>query len=247
MHHLPHLRSRLFLLAHELVENEPDDAVSWYAVGLWYFSGKRWEESRRFFGKAVLLDSRFGPAWLAFAHSYAFEGEHDQAITAYSTALRHFQGSHLPLLCIGMQHLGLANDVLALEYLGAARDACGGQDPLVLNELGVVAVHEGKVEEAVELFQGALRLAKGVQGSPAAWTTTHLNLGHAWRKLGRLDQAQRSFRRVLELNPRLAGAYAGLGLVEHLLGHYQESIARYHEVSLIPSNSNSLAGVVLVC
>lgn len=50
MHHIPNLRSRLFLLAHEMVENEPDDAISWYAVGLWYFSGKRWEESRRFFG-----------------------------------------------------------------------------------------------------------------------------------------------------------------------------------------------------
>lgn len=50
MHHLPNLRSRLFLLAHEMVDNEPDDAISWYAVGLWYFAGKRWEESRRYFG-----------------------------------------------------------------------------------------------------------------------------------------------------------------------------------------------------
>lgn len=54
MHHLPHLRSRLFLLAHELVESEPDDCISWYAVGLWYFAGRRWEESRRFFGCVCL-------------------------------------------------------------------------------------------------------------------------------------------------------------------------------------------------
>ena len=49
-HHLPNLRPRLYLLAQELVKNEPDDAISWYAVGLWYFSGRRWEESRRYFG-----------------------------------------------------------------------------------------------------------------------------------------------------------------------------------------------------
>lgn len=55
MHHLPNLRSRLYLLAQELVENEPDDAVSWYAVGLWYFAGRRWEESRRYFGCAILF------------------------------------------------------------------------------------------------------------------------------------------------------------------------------------------------
>lgn len=92
MYHLPHLRSRLFLLAHQLIDQQPDEAVSWYAVGLWYFAGKRWDEARRFLGKAVLLDSRYGPGWIAFAHTYALEGEHDQAITAYSTAQRHFQG-----------------------------------------------------------------------------------------------------------------------------------------------------------
>lgn len=159
MHHLPHLRSKLFLLAHDLVENEPDDAISWYAVGMWYFSGKRWEESRRYFGfvllspqrlaliwdcsKSVLIDSRFGPAWIAFAHSYAYEGEHDQAITAYSTALRHFQGTHLPLLFIGMQHLGLNNIDLAREYLLTAKATCG-DDPAVYNELGVVEFYKEK-------------------------------------------------------------------------------------------------------
>lgn len=50
MQHLPNLRSQLFLLAREMVDNEPDDAISWYAVGLWYFAGRRWEESRRYFG-----------------------------------------------------------------------------------------------------------------------------------------------------------------------------------------------------
>jgi tetratricopeptide (TPR) repeat protein len=93
--------------------------------------------------KSVLIDSRFGPSWIAFAHSYAFEGEHDQAITAYSTALRHFQGTHLPLLFIGMQYLGLANVALAQEYLEAAKKGCE-DDPLVMNELGVVADANGQ-------------------------------------------------------------------------------------------------------
>lgn len=143
MYHLPKLRSRLFVLAHQLVDTDPDDALSWYAVGLWYFTGRRWEEARRYFGKSVLLDARFGPAWVAFAHTYAFEGEHDQAITAYSTALRHFQGTHLPLLFIGMQHLGLANVRLAEEYLRAAHGMCA-DDALVLNELGVLEMHKEK-------------------------------------------------------------------------------------------------------
>lgn len=50
MHHLPRLRSSLFLLAHTLAEQAPDEASSWYAVGLWYYTGERWGEARRFFG-----------------------------------------------------------------------------------------------------------------------------------------------------------------------------------------------------
>ncbi|GAA5840967.1 hypothetical protein JCM9279_001275 [Rhodotorula babjevae] len=236
MHHLPNLRSKLFLVAHDMVDNEPDDAISWYAVGLWYFAGKRWEESRRFFGKAVLIDPRFGPAWLAYAHSFAHEGEHDQAITAYSTAQRHLPGSHLPLLFIGMQHLGLANVKLAEEYLEAAKEICG-DDPLVLNELGVVALQNQHFDKAAQLFRETLGVARHVQSSPAAWSATHLNLGHSYRKLKQWDKAHAAFRKVIELDPRSAGAYAALGIVEHQRGNMQESIARYHEaLSLAPGD-----------
>ncbi|KWU42148.1 TPR-like protein [Rhodotorula sp. JG-1b] len=232
MHHLPNLRSRLFLLSHEMVDNEPDDAISWYAVGLWYFAGKRWEESRRYFGKAVLIDPRFGPAWIAYAHSFAYEGEHDQAITAYSTAQRHLPGSHLPLLFIGMQHLGLANVTLAEEYLLGAQEICP-DDPLVLNELGVVSLNNAHYDRAIEYFLQTLALAKRVQSSPAVWTSTHLNLGHAHRKLEQWPQAELAFRKVIELDPRSAAAYSALGIVEHHQGHYQEAIARYHEALAI--------------
>ena len=35
---------------------------------------------------------------------------------------------------------------------------------------------------------------------------------------------------AIELEPRSAAAYSGLGLLEHLSGRHEESIARYHEV-----------------
>lgn len=42
--------------------------------------------------KTSLMDPRFGPAWIAFAHTFALEGEHDHAVTAYSTCARMFTG-----------------------------------------------------------------------------------------------------------------------------------------------------------
>jgi anaphase-promoting complex subunit 6 len=46
---LPRLASSLFMLAHRLVRDDPLSAISWYAIGLWYFTGHRWVDARRYF------------------------------------------------------------------------------------------------------------------------------------------------------------------------------------------------------
>lgn len=43
------------------------------------------------------MDPRFAPAWIAFGHTFALEGEHDHAVTAYSTCARMFTGYDPPL------------------------------------------------------------------------------------------------------------------------------------------------------
>ena len=47
---------------------------------------------RKIHSKTSLMDPRFAPAWIAFAHTFALEGEHDHAVTAYSTCARMFTG-----------------------------------------------------------------------------------------------------------------------------------------------------------
>jgi anaphase-promoting complex subunit 6 len=93
MYYLKHLRSKLFVLAHEMVDREPENPLAWYAVGVWYLAGAKYASARQYFGKVSLMDPRFAPAWIAFAHTFAFEGEHDHAVTAYSTSARMFNGS----------------------------------------------------------------------------------------------------------------------------------------------------------
>lgn len=53
--------------------------------------GKR-DQSRRYLGKATNLDNTFGPAWLAYGHSFAVENEHDQAMAAYFKASQLLKG-----------------------------------------------------------------------------------------------------------------------------------------------------------
>jgi len=93
-----------------MVQREPENALSWYAVGVWYLTGGKWGEARQYFrsvghldsklaffdiiylSKTSLMDPRFAPAWVAFGHTFALEGEHDHAVTAYSTCARMFTG-----------------------------------------------------------------------------------------------------------------------------------------------------------
>ena len=241
------------MLAHDLVEQDPQAATTWYAVGLWYFSGKRWGEARRYFrcvrisiarcraysarlSKANLIDSRFAPAWIAFAHSFAYEGEHDHAITAYSTSARLFQGSHLPLLFIGMEHLQISASSLAEEYFQAAK-AINADDPLLLNELGVVAYNKEDYAQAVVYFERAIDTAEEMQGVASIWAVTHCNLGHAHRVMGEIDKAQGSYQQCIKLEPTNATAIASLAMLFQLRGDVRSAIRLYHSaLSLGPQD-----------
>ncbi|CAN0107304.1 unnamed protein product, partial [Ectocarpus sp. 13 AM-2016] len=95
------MKSQLFYTAHQLVEAGPKQAVSWFAVACYYHLLDKNELAQRYFLKSTKLDGRFAPAWIGFGNAFAAQEETDQAVSAYRTAARLFQGSHLALLYIG--------------------------------------------------------------------------------------------------------------------------------------------------
>ena len=218
----------LFLLSHRLADLHPDEPATWLAVGVYYLSISQIAEARRFFSKASMMDPHFGPAWIGFAHTFAAEGEHDQAISAYSTAARFFQGTHLPQLFLGMQNLQLNNMTLAHEYLNAAHALCS-TDPLLLNELGVVFYHLDHLAEAINIFDRALTIAADIDSDPGAWIATRANLGHAYRRQRQWDAALHEFEEVLRQGGRDAGIFCAKGLVLLEMGRSWEAVCTLHE------------------
>ena len=218
----------LFLLSHRLADLHPDVPATWLAVGVYYLSISQIAEARRFFSKASMMDPHFGPAWIGFAHTFAAEGEHDQAISAYSTAARLFQGTHLPQLFLGMQNLQLNNMTLAHEYLNAAHTLCS-TDPLLLNELGVVFYHLDHLSEAITIFNSALAIAADIDSDPRAWIATRANLGHAYRRQREWASALQEFEEVLRQGERDAGIFCAKGLVLLEMGRSWEAVCALHE------------------
>jgi len=218
----------LFLLSHRLADLHPDEPATWLAVGIYYLSIHQIAEARRFFSKASMMDPHFGPAWIGFAHTFAAEGEHDQAISAYSTAARLFQGTHLPQLFLGMQNLQLNNMTLAQEYLNAALQLCQ-TDPLLLNELAVVFYHLDHLPQAIHLFHRALAIAEEIDSDPRAWVSTRANLGHAYRRQRDWALALTEFEEVLRQGGRDVGIFTAKGLVLLEMGRCLEAVCALHE------------------
>nr|XP_054771442.1 cell division cycle protein 16 homolog [Lytechinus pictus] len=220
----------LFYLAHRLVDLHPDKAVSWFAVGCYYYLVGKNEPARRFLSKATAIDRLYGPAWLAFGHSFAAEGEHDQAMAAYFTASRLMKGCHLPLLYVGLEYGLTKNFKLAdkffIQALGIA-----SSDPFVLHEMGVVAFHNGDWETAVTHFNEALDIVQDISKQTLAdkWEPLLNNLGHVYRKLKRYEESLEYHRQALILSPQNPSTFSAIGYVYALMGQFSIAIDYFHK------------------
>lgn len=227
LHQLNHPNT-LFALSHDLADTHPNEPCTWLAVGTYYLATNRIPEARTYFSKASLMDPHFGPAWIGFAHTFAAEGEGDQAIAAYSTAARLFQGTHLPQLFLGMQEIALGNLNIAREYLTTAYNLCD-RDPLLINEIGVVAYMEGDYESACRHFLLALRIADDNEAPQNQYVSVRLNLAHALRRAGEFDKALKQFDEVIRLGMREASVFASKGLLHLELDQAFEAVVALHE------------------
>ncbi|KAL6897606.1 anaphase control protein cut9 [Trichoderma evansii] len=226
------MKNLLFLIAHDLADSHPEEPCTWLAVGIYYFSIKKIAEARRYFSKASMMDAHFGPAWIGFAHTFAEEGEHDQAISAYSTAARLFMGTHLPQIFLGMQNHALNNMTIAEEFLKTAYGLCKS-DPLLLNEMGIVKYHQDKPKEAVQYFTAALKVADENDSEPSAWLAARTNLGHAFRRLRHFNRALAEFDEVLRAGGKDAAIFSAKGLILMEQNRPQEAVVVLHEALAI--------------
>ncbi|CAJ1978480.1 unnamed protein product [Sphenostylis stenocarpa] len=205
--------NELYLMACNLVKDYPQMALSWFAVGCYYYCIKKYDQSRRYFSKATSLDGTFPPAWIGYGNAYAAQEEGDQAMSAYRTAARLFPGCHLPTLYIGMECMRTHSYKLAEQFFIQAKSTCPS-DPLVYNELGVVAYHMKEYKKAVWWFEKTLALIPTALSE--MWESTVVNLAHAYRKLKMYREAISFYEKALALSTRSVSTYAGLAYTYHL-------------------------------
>ena len=222
----------LFACAHELVKAYPKEAPAWFAVGCYYLLVGKNDAAQRYFHKAAKLNPRFAPAWIGFGNAFAAQDESEQAMAAYRSASRLFQGSHLPLMFIGMEYLRTNNLPLAKHFLEGAKGLCP-TDPMVSNELGVVDLRRGDYEDARDTFLEVLALFDKLPAKTPlklACEASIFNLAQTYRKLKDFENAAKYFHLALSLKPRDPAIHAALASCFHVLGgaYVHKAIESYH-------------------
>ncbi|XP_048517340.1 cell division cycle protein 16 homolog [Dendroctonus ponderosae] len=222
--------TNLFSLAHSLVDLYPNMAISWFAVGCYYYVIGKSDPARGYLAKATCLDKLFGPAWLVYGHSFASENEHDQAMAAYFKASQLMKGCHLPHLYIGLE-CGLTNNVWLAEKFFQQAQAIAPEDPFILHERGVICFQNEEHQKAEQFFVEALDKIKRVRRGPipSRWATLWNNLGHARRKLKKLDEALECHNEALVLEPRKSSTISAIAYVHVLKGNYSNAIHWFHK------------------
>lgn len=170
---------------------------------------------------------------LGYGNAYAAQEEGDQAMSAYRTAARLFPGFHLPTLYIGMEYMRTHSFKLAEQFFLQAKIICPS-DPLVFNELGVVAYHMKEYKKAVWWFEQTLSHVSSSLSE--MWEPTLVNLAHALRKLKRYNEAINNYDKALAISTRSLSTYAGLAYTYHLQDNFTAAITCYHKALWLKPN-----------
>jgi tetratricopeptide (TPR) repeat protein len=86
--------------------------------------------------------------------------------------------------------------------------------------LAIVLVHEGRMPEAIQLYEKALRLKPD-------YTDAHHNLGNALRQVGRVQEAIGQYEEALRIQPEYAEAHYNLALAFRQVGRLDDAIHHY--------------------
>lgn len=94
------------------------------------------------------------------------------------------------------------------------------EDAALHNDLGLTLVKQGRLQEALALYETAVALNPEL-------AATHYNLGDAQHRLGQLEEAKQAYLAAIKQDPALALAYNGLGNLYQDEANYDSAIAAY--------------------
>ncbi|CCW61720.1 unnamed protein product, partial [Phytomonas sp. EM1] len=227
---------KLFEEAHFLTKSKSRSELAVYAIGCYYYSLSNYERAGRYFCRATELDCYFAEAWVAYGHCYSKLEEGEQALGVYRRAMNFFPGLTECLTFAGMQYSRIHQWPIAVCFFEESLKK-SPNNPLVLNEMGVVFVRNGNLQEALKYFYQAYNNLPNRENPSERQDCILFNLATILRKLGDYKEAIKYYSHYVKCRPSAGHAHCALGFTYHLLGNLKVAIEHYHTALSIKLDS----------
>lgn len=232
---------RALSCAEKAVELDPDFAGPWYNLSYALNGVGRFEESLSAVERALSLDPEYHPAH--YSKGFALSGlkRYREAAEAFREAIRLGQGANEGIVSMYFNGLGgaLADQGFFYEAVRATMQAARLYPPfravprlLCRLLLGTSGLHRFTLEACDFLLS-----------QDSEWAEAWCARGHVLREVGRQKEALAAYERAIELQSRLAEAWAGksLALLEMSdSARGSDKLAKY----LTEEGSNEVANVL---
>jgi Flp pilus assembly protein TadD len=151
----------------------------------------------------------FGRNHLSLGSAFFQRGYYDQAEATFRLALQEDPSNaeaHYGLGSVYLKQEKILDARASFEQVLKLTAAYPDTGPNAWNNLGLLATREGRINEAIDYFQGALRL------NPDYWIALE-NLGNAYRQQKRWDEARAALVRAVAVRPQEPEANYSLAMV----------------------------------
>ena len=245
------LKTELFYLGHELSHAYPKLAVSWYAIGCYYWCCKKLELAQKFLQKCTKIDKRFSKGWILLGVVLSAQEESEHAISAFRAATRLLPGNYRPLAFMSKELVRTYNLSLAQHLLNCALEL-NPCDPTLLNEFGIILLKTNKLAEALDRFKEAITYIENPSSSnksiyskryPMIYSQRqsgceeiYNNYATCLRKCALFDEALIWYEKCLGMDQNNANTHANIAFTYHVSGAFEKAVASYHRaLSLEPT------------
>jgi len=201
----------------------PPSATAHIVLASALFSEERYDEARNHANAALGLNPDSGPAHYVLGNILRKEGKKEEAVEQYRLALRLDPRLDVARVTLGefLESLGRHTEALSLLSQTIASNTEMGQ-PEAEVEMGLALVAQGRLPEAIQEFEAALRMAPDL-------AQAHANLGAVLTQTGQLGPGEAHLRRALASLPDKPEVHGVLADNLQRQGRAAEAVAEWRE------------------
>jgi tetratricopeptide (TPR) repeat protein len=213
------------------IRDNPGNAQAYFVLGDILSEQHDWEKAADHYGKAVLFNPAFEPAYYALALAQINTDDLVGALRTLAKAKERFGETFSFEFVSGMAETTRSNYTAAIKHLTAAEIMAGATDPERLNER--LFFQLGAVHERVRNYDQAAKYFERAIAAEPEFAEAMNYLGYMWAERGEnLERAHQLLTKALSLQPdnpayldSLAWVLFKQGKPAEALPHMEKSIA----------------------